>query len=553
MMNGAAGYRIFHLDIKPSNLLLFGTRVKIGDFGVCRASQHTITGHSGGLSRPYAPPELFRAEAHERSDQYSLAVSYCHLRGGRLPFLASSADEWMHRHLHGVPDLAMLPEAERPVVAKALSKDPFARWASCREFVANLRAGRQPDAIPEAAFALSSVPTSAPEISPFFTGREAVLDRLDHAFTETSCEGRPHVQVLSGQGGNGKTQIALKYVARHWKEYKAIFWVRCASSDECKGGFVGIARQLGLPEAHEAEQARVVAAALRWLEEHLGWLLVLDNADDPQEVKGFLPRSGTGHILVTSRAQSFDVLGVSPNSVPPFTHQEAIQFLLERTDRKDASSSERGATEELSRELGYLPLALEQAGAYVAAKQARFQDYLATFRKTRLKLLEKMPPVHGDYSNSVATTWRLNFGEVKKKSRAASDLLWLSALLYPDAIPLELLEQGYQHLGPAIARALTKYQDEPVALDELLEPLTRFSLVQRNREARTYSIHLLMQEVLAAGMKRKQRACWAERVVRAMATVFPPADFHNWLLCERLLPHALCCAGHVEKWEVGSQ
>jgi serine/threonine protein kinase len=128
---------IQHRDIKPQNLLLVGGRVKVGDFGLARVLTHTVTGHTGSLTPAYAAPEFFNGQTFRQSDQYSLAVTYCHLRGGRLPYTGTPA-QIMAGHLLRPPDLTMLPENERPAVLKALAKQSADRWPSCQAFVAEV-------------------------------------------------------------------------------------------------------------------------------------------------------------------------------------------------------------------------------------------------------------------------------------------------------------------------------------------------------------------------------------------------------------------------------
>jgi serine/threonine protein kinase len=125
---------IQHRDIKPQNLLLRGNSLKVGDFGLARVQAHSITGHTGNLTLAYAAPEFFDGKTSRHSDQYSLAMTYCQLRGGRLPFEGSAA-QVMAGHLTKTPDLTMLSVPERPVVAKALSKKPNDRWPSCSAFI----------------------------------------------------------------------------------------------------------------------------------------------------------------------------------------------------------------------------------------------------------------------------------------------------------------------------------------------------------------------------------------------------------------------------------
>ncbi len=128
---------IQHRDVKPHNLLLVGGCVKVGDFGLARVLDEHGGSHSGSMTPDFAAPEFFSSQTFPQSDQYSLAVTYCYLRSGRLPFTGNRAAV-MNGHLTGTPDLGMLSIGERPVVERALSKKPESRWRSCTEFVAAL-------------------------------------------------------------------------------------------------------------------------------------------------------------------------------------------------------------------------------------------------------------------------------------------------------------------------------------------------------------------------------------------------------------------------------
>ena len=261
------------------------------------------------------------------------------------------------------------------------------------------------------------------------------------------------------------------------------------------------------------------------------------------------PRTEEGHILVTSRAQDFQDLGiVNPVELLELPVADATAFLLKRCGREEAGADERDAAERLARELRGLPLALEQAAAYIVAdKGLKIQSYLESYRSRGLKRLEARRPALGGYPRSVVSTWAANFEMVEAESPAAADVLRLSAFLAPDAIPLQLLADGASQLGPAVQQALAGAEEDPLLVHDLLGPLSRFSLIGIDGQTEAYSIHRMVQEVLKAAMDDDARRLWAERTVRALARAFPPVEYNNWPLCGRLLPHALAVAAWVEQ------
>jgi hypothetical protein len=205
---------------------------------------------------------------------------------------------------------------------------------------------------------------------------------------------------LSGLGGVGKTQIAIEYAYRYRADYEAVLWANADERSLLTTSFAEIAKLLGLPEQHEQDQAKSENAVRRWLQEHDGWLLIYDNADDPLILRTFTAGIPGGHILLTSRAQNFDEVRIDqpfqPLEVSQMPPSEAVAFLFRRTGRTDADLAEKAAAQALAADLDYLLLALEQAAAFIAHYQSRFQDYLRDFRVQRLALLEQSKPVAGN-------------------------------------------------------------------------------------------------------------------------------------------------------------
>ncbi|MEN8445477.1 MAG: TIR domain-containing protein, partial [Cyanobacteria bacterium J06555_13] len=406
------------------------------------------------------------------------------------------------------------------------------------------------------------------ERNAFFTGREKVLAEVRSQLTKeqigaiAQSSAQSRTQAISGLGGIGKTQTAVEYAYRYRDTYTAVFWVRAETLGELQTGFVEIARALALPEKDAQDPSDTVRAVRDWLTTNPGWLLVFDNADTPTLLKDFRPRQTAGnavenqqsHILLTSRAQTFDSVGIArPVNLAKMPEGEAVDFLLQRTGRTGTDEDEKAAVIEIVKELGYLPLALEQAGAYILAQQMMFANYLKSYGNRRLALLQQKGPVTGDYPESVATTWALNFQAVEQASQASADLLRVSAFLSPDAIPYELFALGASELGDVLATALADMADDPAAFADVLAPLTRYSLVQAEPAVQTYSVARLVQEVLKAELGEAACRRWVEYSLGAVAQAFPADDYANWSRIERLLAHARMMAQYVEGYQIESE
>jgi serine/threonine protein kinase len=186
-----------HLDVKPGNLFLVSDHVKVADFGLVRSLAERGAGLSlGALSALYAAPELFRGSISPSSDQYSLAIVYQELLTGTLPFSGKSARQLMLLHSTAEPDLSALPEADRPVVARALAKDPAERHPSCTDFLRALEssgAGGGKLSSPPPAETRCDLPAATTPVRP--THGQCLPG---HQFL--SCLGRtPHTEIWEAQ------------------------------------------------------------------------------------------------------------------------------------------------------------------------------------------------------------------------------------------------------------------------------------------------------------------------------------------------------------------
>jgi len=374
----------------------------------------------------------------------------------------------------------------------------------------------------------------------YFTGREDLLALLRQQLLEH------HRAALCGLGGVGKTQASIEYATRHRADYPdGIFWVNAETISGLTSGFVEIAKALRLAAAASSDQEHVVRAVLEWLNGTDRWLLILDNVDERGDLAPFLPQRTDGHVLITSRESVFQKLGIARTlEVVDLDRHEALRFLLARSGRDD---SEQTTATELADELGNFPLALEQAAAYITETNASFSDYLASFRKRRVKLLEKAEGLVA--RDTVAVTWTANFEAVERASPAAADVLRISAFLAPDAIPFELFSNGATALGGPIAATLPDPTDT-LAVGELLRPLARYSLIRSEAKSRAYGLHRLVQEIVRAAIGESERRTWVARTISALNAAFPEVEYATWAQCDRLVPHVTMIAEWIRLWDV---
>jgi hypothetical protein len=181
-------------------------------------------------------------------------------------------------------------------------------------------------------------------------------------------------RALHGLGGVGKTRLAIEYAWRHEKDYSALLFVRADDPLTLDANLSALARTeaLDLVEKDAQQDAAKIEAALRWLEAHPTWLMVLDNVDDELAVAGvsrLMARLKGGYVIVTACAANFPA-SLRKLELDVLDEDAAIAFLLERTrDDRTLADDDAAKAGETSRELGDLALGLEQAGAYIAAER----------------------------------------------------------------------------------------------------------------------------------------------------------------------------------------
>ncbi|MBO0778733.1 MAG: tetratricopeptide repeat protein [Ktedonobacteraceae bacterium] len=439
-----------------------------------------------------------------------------------------------------------------------LSSKSISRWERGLAFPqahARLQLSRLFGVPPEELFTEWETQTSPPLIwsvpfprNPYFTGREAILQTLHRQLAASHPVAL--TQALSGLGGVGKTQIALEYAYRYAMEYRALFWIEAETIERIVASMTRLADLLELPEREETDQQQIVTAVQRWLTTHRQWLLIWDNLEDLDLLRRFLPPSFQETILITTRRQALGTLARSID-LAPMEPEEGLLFLLRRArvlgpeaageqvhQFAQQHPAEYVAAEELVRATGRLPLALDQAGAYLEETGGSISGYVRRYEHQSHQLLHRRGAVSTDHPLSVVATLELACQWATQRHPAALELVRFCAFVSPDAIPEELFVAGASHLGSMLGPVAA----DPDQFDLALAALRSVSLVKRHAEAQTLSIHRLVQVVLREGISEQEQEQWMKQVAAALNAAFPEATYDVWKQCERLLPHVLLLA-----------
>lgn len=391
--------------------------------------------------------------------------------------------------------------------------------------------------------------------NPYFTGREALLDELHTRLhgSQTIALSRSHA--LHGLGGIGKTQLAIEYAYRHAQDYAAVFWITAETPESILASLQHVAATLALPP--EQDQTKLVTSVGCWLSTHRDWLLIWDNVEDLDLLSQFLPPTRAGAVLLTTRRQALGTFarGLELAVLEP---EEGMLLLLRRAKlfAPNASSLhlhqlaqqqpvEFAAAEEIVQRLDGLPLALDQAGAYLEETGCCLSDYLRTYQQQQRQLLAQRGISPTAHPYSVMTTFHQAFGQLAQQDPIASDLLRVCAFLVSDAIPKEFFVGGAAHLGSRLASLAT----DPTQLDLALASLRSLSLVNLQPGTQTFSLHSLVQAVFRDEIPSTEHELWQERVLLALEATFPASSATTssatWSQCERLLAHALWSLQHA--------
>jgi tetratricopeptide (TPR) repeat protein len=438
--------------------------------------------------------------------------------------------------------LARLKAMKRYPGCTFTSQDNLAKhiaYTAILDLLAKARAGKTPHRPRNLPFA---------SLGPLFKGRDKFLDTLHAALTAENADAAAIVgRALHGLGGVGKTRLAVEYALRHDGENSTLLFVRADTPAGLDASLAALAGPdiLDLPEKDTREDAVKIAAALGWLENHPGWLMIVDNVDSSESVSAvgkLLARLRGGKVIVTGRIANF------PASIRKFElgvldMPASVAFLLERTEEdRTHSPDDAKLAQELAGELGGLALGLEQAGAYIAVERIGFARYLSLWREKRAMVLNWFDKtlMSYDHDAGLAATWATSVDRLTPEGRRLLERL---AFLAPEPIPESLLEVAVPGDPPEFDASAARAN------------LFAYSLVSRAQvesgkpSQDGFAVHRLVQDFTRRNMTVGRREEVLREALEWMhrALVGDPQDVRNWPVLDPLSPLALGVAELSDK------
>ncbi|MBQ0949857.1 FxSxx-COOH system tetratricopeptide repeat protein [Streptomyces violaceoruber] len=367
--------------------------------------------------------------------------------------------------------------------------------------------------------------------NPDFSGRETVMGQLRTGL----LSGRQAVvQALHGMGGIGKTQIALEYAHRFASQYDLVWWVDAEQADQLPVRYTELADRLGVAKSDAGSEPNA-RALLQHLRTRHRWLLVLDNAEHPDQIEPWLPE-GPGHVLITSRNPDWH--GIAHQSdLDVFTRTDSLAYLKGRISGMTTEHADL-----LAQDLGDLPLALAQASGVLRSGMTldRYRRLLTT---DTARLLQESDV--RDHPAPLAATVGIAVTRLADDGHAdAVALLRLGAFLGPEPIPTAWLETARPRLA-----TIPGDPDDPMWLRNALQPLGRFGLARTDYDA--FQIHRLTQAILRTQTGPDPVVAIRDDVTAVLAAVDPgdprsPADWPAWasLTAHLTAPHVTTALAH---------
>ncbi|GAA1254013.1 FxSxx-COOH system tetratricopeptide repeat protein [Kitasatospora nipponensis] len=342
---------------------------------------------------------------------------------------------------------------------------------------------------------------------PLCLGRDDDLIWLRNRLVAQSGTAITQALTIHGLGGIGKTTLALAYAHQHRQDYTLIWWLNADSPARIEQSLAALAARLAPALTRLLSQDERAEWAMAWLQWHPGWLLVFDNVEAPADLAPYLGALDGGHHLITSRRATGWHRTIPTHSLGTLHPDQATELICAYAFTTGTPTArEFREAQALAADLGHLPLALEQAGAYLRQNPTIAID---TYRRRLLTKLDRAADSI-DAERTITRIWTQTLQALTSRNPQAVDTLHTLAWLAPDDIPFSLLETP---------------GTDPDNIHEALGLLAEYSMAAVTRH--TVSVHRLLQAVLRMTAPAKPDGTLAgrndaeEAILRALG---PPAS-----------------------------
>ncbi|MFE7576206.1 FxSxx-COOH system tetratricopeptide repeat protein [Streptomyces sp. NPDC057521] len=360
-----------------------------------------------------------------------------------------------------------------------------------------------------------------------FTGRDEPLMAVYDLLRAGTGHGRV---VLHGMSGIGKTQLAAEYVYRFGADYDVVWWVPAERRATFRRQLANLAPELGLSTGAEyGERLRAVRDALRRGEPYARWLLVLDGADEPEQIQDLVP-TGPGHVLITSRNPEWTGHGCTALDVPPYTIQESVAFVRRRAPRLTREEAAR-----LAEALDGLPLLLDQTAGWLGESAMSVEEYIGLLEEGAEQDVVR---VSADFPLAFQTAWSILLNRLRENAPEAVGLLHLCCFFAPGAVPVRLLGSVPPEVLP---EGIARLMRDPVLWNNAIRHLRQLSVIRVESRGADESVHLhrMVQQIIRKDLPEQERWALAEGAARALAAADPgdPSDPRHWPAYAALTTH----------------
>ena len=364
-----------------------------------------------------------------------------------------------------------------------------------------------------------------------YVARDKIIDEVHSALISR----RKAALVEMGQAGEGvgKTQLAAEYAYRFFEDYSVVWWLRASHPSLLAADYMQLLSALGLQiDGACLEQIRQYVSL--GLARRGSWLLIFDDAASLEALREHLPGADNGHIIITSQDSNWWPHAV-PVTVGGFEHMQSIEMIFARTKQPNGAVAAQVAS--LFQDL---PLAIDQACAYVRASSKLTDEYLTLVRSRKSELGFQVPE-RMDRNQIIAVTVSLSIEQASKEANGADALLNVLAFFTADPIPVRLLREAMNNVAiPGIGSG------DSAALDSALAALQRYALAEVSNE--NVFVHGLVQTAARAALGERDCSMWAELAVRLNREMFrfDGRDLSSRQDCSAMLPHALAAVSYAE-------